>query len=71
MSPIKGNLNPVSHAAALITDDRNRVRAQCRCLWRSPWITPDAESRPRERVAERVAARHLYELSATEASQVL
>ena len=28
-----------SHAVALVTDDHNRVRAQCRCTWRSPWIT--------------------------------
>ena len=30
----------MSHAVALVTDDRNRVQAQCRCTWRLPWITP-------------------------------
>lgn len=54
----------VSHAVSLITDDRNRVRAQCRCTWRSPWITPDAESNPRQEVASRVAARHLQTCTA-------
>ncbi len=52
----------MSHAVALITDDRNRVQAQCRCTWRSPWITPDQQSRrPRQEIAERVATRHLRE----------
>ena len=51
----------MSHAVALVTDNRKRVRAQCRCTWRSPWITPDANSRPRQEVAERVATRHLLE----------
>ena len=60
----------MSHAVALVTDDRNRVRAQCRCTWQSPWITPDANSRPRQEVAERVAARHLHEPSATTAASV-
>ena len=60
----------MSHAVALVTDDRNRVRAQCRCTWRSPWITPDANSRPRQEVAERVAARHLHEPPVTTAARV-
>ena len=47
------------HAVSLITDDRNRVRAQCRCTWRSPWVLPDAQSQPRRQVAERVATHHL------------
>jgi hypothetical protein len=51
----------MSHAVTLVTDDRNRVRAQCRCAWQSPWITPDQHSRPRQTVAERVAGRHLQE----------
>ena len=51
----------MSHAVTLVTDDRNRVRAQCRCAWRSPWITPDQHSQPRKTVAERVAGRHLHE----------
>ena len=29
----------MSHAVTLVTEDRNRVRAPCRCTWRSPWIT--------------------------------
>jgi hypothetical protein len=49
------------HVVTLVTDDRNRVRAQCRCTWRSPWITPDPQSRPREQVAARVATRHVQE----------
>lgn len=53
----------MSHAVSLVTDDRNRVRAQCRCAWRSPWITPDAESCPRQEIAQRVAAQHLHQLS--------
>ena len=55
----------MSHSVELVTDDRNRVRAQCRCTWRSPWITPDQHSQPRREVAERVAVRHLHELSLT------
>jgi len=51
----------MSHAVTLVTDDRNRVRAQCRCAWRSPWISPDHQSRPRLVIAERVATRHLHE----------
>jgi len=51
----------MSHAVALITDDRNRVRAQCWCTWRSPWITPDQSRRPRQEIAERVATRHVQE----------
>ena len=47
----------MSHAVALVTDDRNRVRAQMPVHLRSPWITPDHESRPRQEIAERVAAR--------------
>jgi hypothetical protein len=49
----------LSHAVVLVTDDRNRVRAQCDCTWRSPWITPDPQSRPRHSIAERVAVHHL------------
>jgi hypothetical protein len=60
----------MSHAVALVTDDRNRVRAQCRCTWRSPWITPDQQSRPRKEIAERVAARHLHEPPVTAAPRV-
>ena len=41
----------MSPSVALVTDDRNRVRAQCRCTWRSPWITPAANSSPRQQVA--------------------
>jgi hypothetical protein len=56
-----GEARTMSHAVTLVTDDRNRVRAQCRCAWRSPWITPDQHSQPRKTVAERVAGRHLHE----------
>jgi hypothetical protein len=52
------------HAVQLITDDRHRVQAQCRCAWRSPWITPDQDSRPRQQMAERVATHHLREMAA-------
>lgn len=48
------------HAVQLVTDDRNCVRAQCRCTWRSPWNTPDARSEPRRTVADRVAVHHLH-----------
>jgi hypothetical protein len=48
------------HAVQLVTAYRNRVRAQCCCAWRSPWITPDAQSQPRQKVAERVAIHHLH-----------
>ncbi len=51
----------MSHAVTLVTDDRNRVRAQCRCSWRSPWITPDRQSQPRQLIAEWVATHHLRE----------
>lgn len=56
-----GEARTMSHAVTLVTDDLNRVRAQCRCAWRSPWITPDQHSQPRKTVAERVAGRHLHE----------
>ena len=32
------------YSVVLIIDDRNRIRADCRCTWRSPWITPDEDS---------------------------
>ena len=52
------------HAVTLVTDDRNRVRAQCRCTWRSPWISPDHQARPRLLIAERVATHHLHQAAA-------
>ena len=49
----------MSHAVALVTDDRNRVRAQCRCSWRSPWITAQGISVSlRGRVAGDVIAQY-------------
>ena len=51
------------HSVQLVTDDRNRIRAQCRCTWRSPWITPDRDSTPRQKIAERAATHHLHEVS--------
>lgn len=52
----------MTHSVALITDDNNRVRAQCRCTWMSPWVMPDQQSRPRQEIAERVASRHLQQI---------
>lgn len=49
----------VLHAVSLVTDDRNRVRAECRSAWRTSWTIQDRESRPRQEIAERVATRHM------------
>ena len=38
------------YSVVLIIDDRNRIRADCRCTWRSPWITPDEDSTPRQMI---------------------
>ena len=51
----------MSHAVTLVTDDRHRVQAQCRCSWQSPWISPDPQSRPRQKMAVLVAAHHVRE----------
>jgi hypothetical protein len=56
----------MSHAVALVTG-YGRNAGVC---GDHPGITPDANSRPRKEVAERVAARHLHEPPVTAAARV-
>ena len=49
----------MSNAVTLVTDDRNRVRAQMPVHLALTWISPDQQSRPRQLIAERVATHHL------------
>ena len=51
----------MSHAITLVTDNQNRVRAQCRCGWCSPVDHPGPAVPPPQKITERVAARHLHE----------